>query len=63
MEGAEALCRLLEVGMRPCVRLIPVPELTPVPPKANLSHPEPGTLALFNVGLGYLGLTRRMQRD
>ena len=29
----------------PCVRLIPFPELTPVPPKANLSYPEPGTLA------------------
>ncbi len=41
-EGAVALCRLLEVGMRPCVRLIPVPVLTPVSPKANLSHPELG---------------------
>ena len=49
MEGAVALCRLREVGMRPCVRLIPVPVLTPVPPKANLPYPEPGPLVLFNI--------------
>ena len=49
--------------MSPCAFLISVPVLTPVSPKANLSYPEPGTLALFGVGLGYLGLTQWMQRD
>ena len=34
-------------NMNTPVRLIPVPELIPVSPKANLSHAEPATLAFF----------------